>query len=105
MTARTHTPTLMLLTSQHSTGATCREPQHEDLVGILHQMYKDDGLEIEDMQALLQCFGKQVRVCPFRVWCVPAALTFALLLVANKQASLCVWEEPRRRCLHMGPAA
>lgn len=62
----------MLPTPHHFIGATCREPQHEDLVGILHQMYKDDGLEIEDMQALLQCFGKQVRMCACKGWCILA---------------------------------
>jgi len=35
------------------------EPELQDLVAILHQMYKDDGLSTEDMLRLLQAFPNQ----------------------------------------------
>ncbi|EFN56322.1 hypothetical protein CHLNCDRAFT_144763 [Chlorella variabilis] len=35
------------------------QPTEEDLVGILHQMYKDDGLSESDMAALLRAFPGQ----------------------------------------------
>jgi hypothetical protein len=36
-----------------------REPTNEDVVNIVHQMYKDDGLSSSDIQTLVDTFRGQ----------------------------------------------
>lgn len=37
----------------------CREPTTEDVVAIVHQMYKDDGLSTDDIHTLVTTFRGQ----------------------------------------------
>lgn len=42
-----------------SRDACCREPTTDDIVNIVHQMYKDDGLSQSDIQQLVETFSGQ----------------------------------------------
>lgn len=37
----------------------CRELTTEDVVAIVHQMYKDDGLSTDDIHTLVTTFGNK----------------------------------------------
>ena len=41
------------------TSTNCREPTTEDVVAIVHQMYKDDGLSTDDIHTLVTTFRNQ----------------------------------------------
>eukprot|EP00878_Enallax_costatus_P046106 GHUV01055704.1.p1 GENE.GHUV01055704.1~~GHUV01055704.1.p1 ORF type:complete len:164 (+),score=26.87 GHUV01055704.1:1037-1528(+) len=47
------------LTSEIPSYYPCREPTNEDIMNIVHQMYKDDGLSQADIQVLVDTFKGQ----------------------------------------------